>query len=614
MNIALFYQLRERLCAAAVAGCAVINEDFRLKRAVEEFEPLAQANKVFGRLYAMCSELFTSDKPAPLLADCIALCDALAVTQGTFKDNSETSEYIGVASCEPSDIRHSELKNKQDTRDPRVINYYLSTLKANIPEETKQFIMNFGRDLVPVLKDKIDLTNPKEHGMVVEMIGQLSGADENDWYISLIENADNPPAVRLHAVQNLGYDKSNAERLIELYKTEKAKIKDVAALALVQLNVPEAEIVLNKVVSGKFVKKNAAIIAVSRNKIAVDFAVGYAEKCIDEMKDNPKATKFTYDYDLAVRMLANKTGIEDILNKIAEYNGESILNKQLAEMIITNLGRHKDEEYRILIDNLYRKNPKYFTMPYLLMIMAEDRGVDITDLPELVDKYRMNLLIPLYQIKYNNMRNCYMLTPQFSTYKDYEEKLVKYIPMENGKFDKILELISDTSYMKTPLLKLKLQNRKYFDYKMCKVKGDVYTDECVFMAYRTFEFLCENASPDDINRIRSLAVDFYKEAMKYFPQDNVLRCLCRYDVQYIRDNPDLLEDMMMFRMTNFDQAVRDLYFDEIPKDVLDVIIPKIYRKLKKLKSVSIKKDILSQQIRAVERFMIQHGYDRDNMK
>ena len=73
MDISLFYQLRDRLYSTAIAGCSVINEDFRLKRAVESFEPLSKANKVFARLYNMCSELLTSEMPAPVLADCIAL-------------------------------------------------------------------------------------------------------------------------------------------------------------------------------------------------------------------------------------------------------------------------------------------------------------------------------------------------------------------------------------------------------------------------------------------------------------------------------------------------------------------------------------------------------------
>ena len=90
MNITPFYELRTRLYASAASGCGAVNEDFRLKRAIESFEPLAQANKAFMKLYSDCGKLFTSDSPADVLADCIALADALAVTQGSFSDIAET--------------------------------------------------------------------------------------------------------------------------------------------------------------------------------------------------------------------------------------------------------------------------------------------------------------------------------------------------------------------------------------------------------------------------------------------------------------------------------------------------------------------------------------------
>ena len=85
-----FYELRTRLYASAAAGCAIIAEDFRLKRAVEAFKPMSEANKVFGKLYDMCNALLTSADPATSIVDCIALADALAVTQGVFADDSET--------------------------------------------------------------------------------------------------------------------------------------------------------------------------------------------------------------------------------------------------------------------------------------------------------------------------------------------------------------------------------------------------------------------------------------------------------------------------------------------------------------------------------------------
>ena len=89
MNTTPFYELHDRLYDRASAGCASIAEDFRLKHAVENMAPLAEANNTFARLRDMCAKLFTEPEPALLLADCIALADALVV-QGSFQDVPES--------------------------------------------------------------------------------------------------------------------------------------------------------------------------------------------------------------------------------------------------------------------------------------------------------------------------------------------------------------------------------------------------------------------------------------------------------------------------------------------------------------------------------------------
>ena len=63
-----FYELRSRLYATAAAGCSLIAEDFRLSRAIEAFRPTSEANKVFGKLCAMCDSLASSCREADTLS------------------------------------------------------------------------------------------------------------------------------------------------------------------------------------------------------------------------------------------------------------------------------------------------------------------------------------------------------------------------------------------------------------------------------------------------------------------------------------------------------------------------------------------------------------------
>lgn len=95
MNTTPFYELHDRLYDRASAGCASIAEDFRLKRAVENMAPLAEANKTFARLGNMCAKLFTEPEPALLLAECDeSLLVRLYALRGGLKKQSVCYTYF----------------------------------------------------------------------------------------------------------------------------------------------------------------------------------------------------------------------------------------------------------------------------------------------------------------------------------------------------------------------------------------------------------------------------------------------------------------------------------------------------------------------------------------
>lgn len=586
MDISLFYQLRDRLYASAAAGCCVINEDFRLKRAVEAFEPLSNANKVFARLYNMCSELFTSEKPAPLIADCIALCDALAVTQGTFRDGSETAEQTGVSGCEPADIRYSMLSDLQEninSKDPRIVNKFLDFSEASSSSNAfayfEEYIMNFGRNIVPLLKKKTDLTNPKTNGKTVKYVGILAGADENDWYISLAENEENPPAVRSEAAANLAYDKSNAERLLEIYKTSKGKVKDSAGLALVKLDTSESEIILKKV-TAKFAKKNAEYIRVSKNKIAVDFALDYAEKAFEEF--NKKASQKKYDTDLALDMLANKYEAEDVLYYLSSQDGSIIRMFSANDVLLQNLAENKDEKFRVLIENLYRRNPEYFGRAYFMMNAFENRGVKLSDLSQTANKYRDDFIRRFENIKYSNTKKCYMCGEN---------------AIDDGKLYDILEFLTDTSYLAKASILLALNKKK---------DEERFKDICSELACRTVNKIFDSAAEQDKDRISELRIDFFKAVMKTRPVQMAFVSLCQNEPQYISENPHLLEDLIMYSLTG---GWVYYVFDEIPRDIIDTALIPVYKKLKTLKDSKYPSGNVSNQLRYIELFLKDNGYD-----
>ena len=85
MNLQPLYEVKTRLEQAAIAGTGLLGEDFRLRRALEEFLPLASRSPVFRKLRDGLEALLSAPREAQggLLLDLLALADAVAYTQGS---------------------------------------------------------------------------------------------------------------------------------------------------------------------------------------------------------------------------------------------------------------------------------------------------------------------------------------------------------------------------------------------------------------------------------------------------------------------------------------------------------------------------------------------------
>ncbi|MDE7098889.1 MAG: hypothetical protein K2O60_07050 [Ruminococcus sp.] len=614
MDISLFYQLWDRLCASAVTGCSTLNEDFRLKRAVEAFEPLSKANKVFARLYNMCSELFTSENPAPLLADCISLCDALAVTQATFKDNSETHENKGVGG-ESRNLRYSDLKELTSSftsgknlapdsyKDPRVINLFLKNIKSysSLSVTEEKYIPKFGRSIIPALKEHLDLSDSKERGIIVKYIGTLAGADENDWYLELIADENNPHLVRESAVECLAYDAGNAEKLLEIYKTEKAAMKDKAAVALIKLNVPEADFVLTKITSGKFAQKNVPLIAMSRNKIAVDYALQRAEETKELLKSKSYSAHNFVD---VWKMLANKPEAEDIiLELVNQKESNEVFIASICEILLQNIAKNDDEAFRRMIENLYSRDSDNFTLPYMYLIATEDRGKSIMDFPDIIDKYRYNIMkmfTSIYCDSDGNYRN--MVAFADGVFYDIRDNKVEK-RIADGKIDDIIALLTDDSYLEKSERKI-FSKKRYLYYRDRKesLAEHEYTRKCLDLADYTLKRLYESCSPDDKEKIRNAIVDFSKKAIAKCYEKSLLDTLCGLDPKYIIDNPHIVSDVIFDTLENTNSYYYSYEISELPRDLVPEL-QKVLARLKSHEANKYKNSQVSLQIQVLEKFL-----------
>lgn len=438
MNITPFYELRTRLYASAASGCGAVNEDFRLKRAIEAFEPLAQANKAFMKLYSDCGKLFTSEIPADVLSDCIALADALAVTQGSFADSSETEQseinaemkilpvtYSALSGlCEKIEKSSAKLTELSDDEvrlisDGRVLSAFIkATEKGNVYLDSfaENVISIWGEAVVPMLKNAVSLTDEKASGTRIDYIFMAAGAKENDYYISLAKNAGAPQNIRISAIKAMSHDTANSEALLELYNTEKGNVKNAALMAVLELDPPEAEGILAKLIEkakGKY-DKYSDYVRISPSQTAEDLVRVKMNETAQVPCDKDILLS-ALSIERTVSLFKNKSGIADCYLEAADVikkwsTGEQLTENYYASLndtLIKNLQNKDNEKYRCLISELYKKSPNEFVPAYFFMklIYAPDDAVSV--LSGSLEKLHYTVTSLLADIRYSSAHKAY---------------------------------------------------------------------------------------------------------------------------------------------------------------------------------------------------------------
>ena len=271
MNLQALYDLKERLEHAAIAGTGLLQEDFRLRRAVEALTPLAAASPVFSKISTGASALLQApeqERSARLL-DVLSLVDAVVYTQGTTNLPGELVEpepgsgnYVqasygqlqpllaalsGTGSGRTSLIRDYWTNHPEYFGDFRVLPHVVSSLGDNYAELAQlicEILLKQGGGIIPLLKENFDPAGKTEMARRVRLIAQLAGQDENDWFTTVLP--DSKKDVREALIQALSLSRENNQLLLDLCRTEKGKLKEAALRSLAFMQTQEAEVFWTK--------------------------------------------------------------------------------------------------------------------------------------------------------------------------------------------------------------------------------------------------------------------------------------------------------------------------------------------------------------------------------
>lgn len=272
MNLSVVYELRDRLEASAVAGVNLIQDDFRLQRAVERMTPFAAASPVFKKITNLARQVMEPQCPdrTGTFLDLMALIDAVLRTQGTIQTEGEILDlqerkdctgstgkiavnvpysqmaplidaFRGTGSGRYAVIRDTYKNNPELFSDYRVQSMMVEALGdsySDLAEMVASWLEKADISIVPLLKRGFCKNGRKEMVRRVQVMDKVAGASENEFYLSLLEDSDKE--IKEAAIRALRHDPANTEILLGLIKAERGKLKDAAKDALSYMNTEKA--------------------------------------------------------------------------------------------------------------------------------------------------------------------------------------------------------------------------------------------------------------------------------------------------------------------------------------------------------------------------------------
>lgn len=548
MNTAPFYELHDRLYDCASAGCASIAEDFRLKRAVDGMAPLAAANKTFARLRDMCERLFTEPEPAILLADCIALADALAVAQGLYtnaeKSRPGTVEYDveynmeagwrSVKSLWAAILTKSQHLKQLDRHeyallgDPRILEQFICASGEkgeNISAFAREMCAAYGDSIVPLLKKSLDMSDEKASGVQVDYIADTVGNAENDWYLSLAENEEAPQNVRIKAIQALGRDRGNALRLLDFCRTEKGKVKIAALIETARLDPPGFDEILKKL-TAKYKDSYLPIICASPSRAAADFIRSRLDEALAaDQKSRPELKQVMS----TAAMMINKKDIDDCFLRAVEYaekhpaspGGASEL-RELNAVLINNMFPDPDGGFRAMTLRLHENEPEAFFAAWCVAMLADDPDAVAAELKKRISHKSSYAAFDILEegIRYSESDGRYIFEEEIPVSYGNIPSRVLTMPLFERMPESFIELLGDTSMLGDVSIKSEYAER----------------ERCMFLSRAI-----DTAAPADADMIKAQAVKYALAAIKTTPLYDVLSLILN------NSQPDDQTRFQMFR-------------------------------------------------------------------
>lgn len=393
MNIEPLYELKERLNTSAVAGISLMPEDFRLKRAMEQMEPLSKAAPIFAKIYQGALHILEVpvEQRADALLDELALVDAVLMTQAVAGIEGEllvvsagmhervitNVPYSKVAPAMEAltttgsghysfilDMHEESPESFQDFRIRSALVAGLGAGYSELADRVEQWLSEEDESILPFLKRGFLPNGKKEMVRRIHIIEKIAGAKENSWYLAMLDKAEKD--VRETLIYALRHEKKNEDILFDLIKTEKGRGKKAAIWALSYMDSPKIYSYFEKQLGYQSSNKDSIVVQRRANTLWED---GYFYLSKSEQVSNLVAEGINRKLDMLEEQVKNgnhlvvideRRTISQMLHAMIGKTSDAMLAvyRRLAETnVFSELKNIENQQERLTFPNLYLEAP-----------------------------------------------------------------------------------------------------------------------------------------------------------------------------------------------------------------------------------------------------------------
>lgn len=412
MNLNMIYELRERLETAAIAGVGLIQEDFRLKRTVEQMAPLSAASPVFQKIYKLAQSLTAAecnDRSGTLL-DVLALVDAVCCTQGTLQTGGEflplqedscsdgEEHYKGImrqnipysvlaplkeAFCGTGSGRYAVIREayaaQPELFDDYRVEYWmvqaLGDSYGDLVDMVADWLKAKGSRIVPLLKQDFRRDGKRDMARRIEVMEAVAGNQENAFYRAALTDTEAEAVskeVKEAAIRALRHSNENLPFLLELVKKEKGRQKELVLYSLSFLDGKGAEDFWRPLM-GKNPEKGAAYLIHSRADWAADLVADELIKQIELTEESNAAKSETENMSLLSNLWEACVGKHSAKLYACCEPVYRLIGRKMTIPLIHSLIQDPDPGLCEQIQLLFREHGDDFLECYIVMLLLTEK-------------------------------------------------------------------------------------------------------------------------------------------------------------------------------------------------------------------------------------------------